>query len=67
MSEIKPKTTCAANFKKRQWIAEAAYYKALARGFTPNLDQQDWLEAQKDYAALQLTQGKNGLVSLRRD
>lgn len=30
-----------------QWIAESAYYKALARGFIPGHDQDDWLEAKK--------------------
>lgn len=48
-----------------QWIAESAYYKALARSFTLNLDQEDWLEAEKDYEAMQSKQQKNGLVSLR--
>lgn len=48
-----------------QWIAESAYYKALARSFTSNLDQEDWLEAEKDYKATQSKQQKNGLVSLR--
>ncbi|MDO9106037.1 MAG: DUF2934 domain-containing protein [Methylovulum sp.] len=48
-----------------QWIAESAYYKALARGFTPVRDQDDWLEAQKEYEEAMLKQKKNGLVSLR--
>jgi len=70
----KPSSACsesqlsgAAIPENYQWIAEAAYYKALARGFAPNRDQQDWLEAKKDYEALLLTQRKNGLVSLRQD
>ncbi|MGZ8160528.1 MAG: DUF2934 domain-containing protein [Methylobacter sp.] len=50
--------------ENQQWIAESAYYKALARNFTANLDLDDWLEAKKDYEALQLTQRKNGLVCL---
>ncbi|TAL51821.1 MAG: DUF2934 domain-containing protein [Methylovulum sp.] len=52
--------------ENRQWIAESAYYKALARGFIPHHDQEDWLEAKKDYQALLARQRKNGLVSLRQ-
>lgn len=52
--------------ENHQWIAESAYYKALARGFTPNHEQDDWLEAQKDYEALLSTLRKNGLVRLRQ-
>lgn len=48
-----------------QWIAESAYYKALARNFAPNREQEDWLEAKKDYQAMLSKQQKNGLVSLR--
>ena len=55
-------TATAENY---QWIAEAAYFKALARGFTPILDQDDWFEAKKEYEALLLKQLKSGLVSLR--
>ena len=32
-----------------QWIAESAYYKALARSFAPDYNLADWLEAKKDY------------------
>lgn len=55
-------TTIPENY---QWIAESAYYKALARNFTPNREQEDWLEAKKDYEEMLLKQQKNGLVSLR--
>lgn len=52
--------------EKNRWIAESAYYKALARGFWPNRDEQDWLEATQEYEAWRLKQRKNGLVSLRQ-
>ena len=32
----------------RLYISEAAYYKAEKRGFEPDHDQQDWLEAEKE-------------------
>lgn len=32
--------------RKRQMIAEAAYYRAEQRGFAPGFDLQDWLEAE---------------------
>lgn len=47
-----------------QWIAESAYYKALARNFMPNRDQEDWLEAKKDYQEMLSKQQRNGLVWL---
>lgn len=49
------------------WIAESAYYKALARSFSPNRDQEDWLEAKKDYEEMLSKQQRNGLVSLRQN
>jgi len=61
-----PQIAAAAIPENHQWIAESAYYKALARGFIPNHDQEDWLEAKKDYEALLARQRKNGLVSLRQ-
>ncbi len=33
---------------RRQRIAEAAYYKAEKRGFAPGLENEDWLEAEKE-------------------
>ena len=50
--------------KNYSWIAEAAYYKALARNFIPNHEQEDWLEAKNDYETMLSKQKKNGLVSL---
>ena len=29
-------------------IAEAAYYRAESRGFSPGLQMEDWLEAEKE-------------------
>lgn len=50
-----------------QWIAEAAYYKALARGFSAHKAQQDWFEAEQEYLHLLEKQPKNGLISLHPD
>jgi hypothetical protein len=50
------------------WIAESAYYKALARSFKPGHDKEDWLEARKDYETEILSkQQRNGLVWLISD
>jgi len=35
---------------RHQWISEAAYYKAEARGFYPGHALLDWLEAEKDFS-----------------
>lgn len=37
-----------------QWISVAAYHKAEARGFEPGNEIADWLEAEKDYAEMQI-------------
>ncbi len=50
----------------QQWIAVAAYYKALARGFAPNNDQQDWLEAEQEFSQCSVVPKKIGLITLRR-
>lgn len=34
---------------RQQWISEAAYYKAEARGFRPGYASDDWLEAEQEY------------------
>lgn len=34
---------------RQQWISEAAYFKALARNFSPGSELTDWLEAEQDY------------------
>jgi hypothetical protein len=48
-----------------QWIAEAAYYKALARGLAPGHDREDWMEAKKEFKDIKLfKKQKNSLVLL---
>lgn len=37
---------------RRQWIAEAAYYKAEARNFEPGRALNDWLEAEMDFSEM---------------
>jgi hypothetical protein len=32
-----------------EWIANAAYYKAEARGFTPGQAMEDWLQAEAEF------------------
>jgi hypothetical protein len=32
----------------RRMIAEAAYYRAEKRGFTPGSEEQDWCEAERE-------------------
>ena len=39
----------ASSPDRLQWIAEAAYYRALNRGFEPGNEDLDWLEAEQDY------------------
>ena len=34
---------------RQQWISDAAYYKAGARGFIQGYEATDWLEAERDY------------------
>ena len=50
----------------QQWISEAAYYKAMARGFAPGFEESDWFEARSEYEALMAGKVKNGLVIIRR-
>ena len=33
--------------ERRRQIAEAAYYRALKRGFEPGREEADWIEAEK--------------------
>lgn len=40
-----------AEEERRQWIAEAAYFRALRRGFTPGHECEDWLEAEREIDA----------------
>jgi len=38
-----------ASTARHEWIAEAAYHRARARGFEPGYEQSDWLEAEWEY------------------
>lgn len=49
----------------RQWISDSAYFKSLTRGFLPEYEVTDWLEAEKEYQSLMSRQWKSGLVRLR--
>lgn len=40
------------SLNREQWIAEAAYFKALNRGFKPHEELRDWLEAEQDYVTM---------------
>lgn len=40
------------SLNREQWIAEAAYFKALARGFKPHEELRDWLEAEQEYSTM---------------
>jgi hypothetical protein len=40
------------NLNRQQWICEAAYYKAVARGFEPCQELDDWLAAEQDYLTM---------------
>ena len=37
---------------QQQWISDAAYYKAEARGFIPGYEVTDWLEAEQGYTEM---------------
>lgn len=37
---------------RQQWIREAAYYKAKARGFVTGHELADWLAAEQDYLTM---------------
>jgi hypothetical protein len=37
---------------RQQWISEAAYYKAVARGFEPHKELNDWLAAEQEYLTM---------------
>ena len=43
----------------RRMIAEAAYYRAERRGFTPGQEEQDWCEAEREVRdSLRATQAR---------
>ena len=37
---------CASTEDRQRMIAEAAYYRAQARGFAPGYELEDWLQAE---------------------
>ncbi|HSF48519.1 MAG TPA: DUF2934 domain-containing protein [Burkholderiales bacterium] len=43
--------------ERRQMIAEAAYFRAERRGFTPGHELTDWLEAEIEITALMPSRG----------
>ncbi|MSP28854.1 MAG: DUF2934 domain-containing protein [Methylococcales bacterium] len=45
-------STFIKNLNRQQWVSEAAYYKALARGFEPHKELDDWLAAEDDYLTM---------------
>jgi hypothetical protein len=45
-------STFIKSLNREQWIAEAAYFKALARGFESNNELRDWLEAEREYSTM---------------
>jgi Protein of unknown function (DUF2934) len=56
---LKPKISLSKTLKqqidqvsRQQWISDAAYYKAEARGFIPGQEATDWQEAEQDYAEM---------------
>lgn len=51
MPEEKPAPILPAS-DVRTMIAEAAYYKAISRGFVPGDDMADWLEAEREIGRL---------------
>lgn len=42
------KSVCASAEDRQCMIAEAAYYRALARGFGPGCEVEDWLQAEAE-------------------
>ena len=40
---------------RHQWISEAAYFKAEARAFKAGRELNDWLEAEKEYIEMLIT------------
>jgi hypothetical protein len=40
------------SINRQQWICEAAYFKAMARGFEPHKELDDWLAAERDFLTM---------------
>jgi hypothetical protein len=49
------------NEERRQLIAEAAYFRAERRSFTPGYELEDWLNAEAEVDIRLIELGKNGL------
>lgn len=43
------------NIARHLWISEAAYFKAEARAFKASCELNDWLEAEKEYIEMLIT------------
>jgi len=50
----------ASDDQVRAWIAEAAYYRAEKRGFSPGLEDEDWVAAEAEVLAR--TRGGRNIV-----
>ena len=49
---------------KKQWIAEAAYYRSLDRNLTLGSAAQDWIEAENKFNDLVKKRIKPGLIRI---
>ena len=49
------RTTAAAATIRHAMVAEAAYFRAQSRGFAPGHDLEDWLAAERQIDALQIS------------
>lgn len=45
---MRPEMSMIDSMRRYEMIAEAAYYRALARGFSPGCELQDWLQAEQE-------------------
>lgn len=48
--QVEPSGPRDAPDMRQAMVAEAAYYRAQKRGFTPDHEVDDWLEAEKEIA-----------------
>ena len=46
------KTQCLSPEERQNYIAEAAYYRALKRGLSEGYEQEDWLAAETEIMRL---------------
>lgn len=52
--------------EKKKWISDAAYYKALSRGFNQGFENKDWLEAEQQFSESMKKRVKAGLVRIAK-